>query len=64
MYFKLLTQSIVSLIVYTVLFLAYILLLSQETTFGLSVLIKSIPLSMFQIDLVFKIIFLPYFQHI
>lgn len=64
MYFKLLTQSIVSLIVYTVLFLAYILLLSQETTFGLSVLIKSIPLSMFQIDLVFKIIFLPYFQHV
>lgn len=64
MYFKLLTQSIVSLIVYTVLFLAYILLLSQETTFSLSVLIKSIPLSMFQIDLVFKIIFLPYFQHI
>lgn len=64
MYFKLLTQSIVSLIVYTVLFLAYILLLSQETTFGLSVLIKSIPLSMFQIDLVFKIIFLPYFQQI
>lgn len=64
MYFKLLTQSIVSLIVYTVLFLAYILLFSQETTFGLSVLIKSIPLSMFQIDLVFKIIFLPYFQHI
>lgn len=64
MYFKLLTQSIVSLIVYTVLFLAYILLLSQETTFGLSVLIKSIPLSMFQIDLLFKIIFLPYFQHI
>lgn len=64
MYFKLLTQSIVSLIVYTVLFLAYILLFSQETTFGLSVLIKSIPLSMFQIDLVFKIIFLPYFQHV
>lgn len=64
MYFKLLTQSIVSLIVYTVLFLAYILLLSQETTFGLSVLIKSIPLSMFQIDLLFKIIFLPYFQHV
>lgn len=64
MYFKLLTQSIVSLIVYTVLFLAYILLFSQETTFGLSVLIKSIPLSMFQIDLLFKIIFLPYFQHI
>lgn len=64
MYFKLLTQSIVSLIVYTVLFLAYILLFSQETTFGLSVLIKSIPVSMFQIDLVFKIIFLPYFQHV
>lgn len=64
MYFKLLTQSIVSLIVYTVLFLAYILLFSQETTFGLSVLIKSIPLSMFQIDLLFKIIFLPYFQHV
>lgn len=54
--------------VYTILFLACILCFSWETSFSLSVLNKSIQLSMFKIckwcrAYVFKIIFLPYYWH-